>query len=444
MSESYYKPCRNLTICNELIEKYFNTRQYEKCFDGHLVLAEQRFPLAECQVGYFYYDGLGVEKDLAKAVWWTRRAADHGDRDGQCNLAWFYEDGIGVEQDLDQAAFWYRKAALQDHDLAIEKCRELGISLNDTFTDKEGLRKVLKCRVFPLNYLPSYKYTVICSNYKGKWILSRHKKRDTWETQGGHIEEGETPLEAAKRELFEESGIRDADVYPVCDYWGFNPFRCSNGMVFLAVVHSIGELPESEMQEIGIFDILPENLTYPQTSPMLYKEAEKLLKSLVRFEPATEDDAQTIIKLRKQVWATTYRGLYPDSMIDEFDYAWHLEKELQRIRHPEYRVYRIVKKDCDIGYLTTRKTDVVMLQSLYILEEYQHQGVGRMAFDFVKQYCSENGADSFVCHCLPENRNARKFYEKMGGTIIGEDMDNEESWMNSVIYRFMVREKGPL
>ena len=49
-------------------------------------------------------------------------------------------------------------------------------------------------------------------------------------------------------------------------------------MVFLAVVHSIGELPESEMQEIGMFDELPENLTYPQTSLVLYREAEKLLK----------------------------------------------------------------------------------------------------------------------------------------------------------------------
>ncbi len=280
MSEGYYKPCRELDICNELIEKYFNTQQYEKCFEGHLPLAEQGYPLAECQIGYFYYEGLGVEKDLPKAVYWTRRAADHGDRDGQWNLAWFYEDAIGVERDMEQAAFWYRKAALQGHDLAIEKCRELCISLDDVIGDKEGLRKELKCRVFPLNSLPSYKYTVICSKYKGKWILSRHKKRNTWETQGGHIEAGETPLEAAKRELFEESGIMDADIYPVCDYWGFNPFRCSNGMVFLAVVHSIGELPESEMKEIGIFDELPEKLTYPQTSPVLCAQAEKRLMEL--------------------------------------------------------------------------------------------------------------------------------------------------------------------
>ncbi len=123
MSEPYYKPCRELDICNELIEKYFNTQQYEKCFEGHLALAE-------CQIGYFYYDGLGTPKDLAKAVYWTRRAADHGDRDGQYNLAWFYENAIGVERDMEQAIFWYRKAALQDDDLAIAKCKELGVDLN--------------------------------------------------------------------------------------------------------------------------------------------------------------------------------------------------------------------------------------------------------------------------------------------------------------------------
>lgn len=45
MSESYYKQCRELEICDELIEKYFNTAQYEKCFEGHLALAERGYPL---------------------------------------------------------------------------------------------------------------------------------------------------------------------------------------------------------------------------------------------------------------------------------------------------------------------------------------------------------------------------------------------------------------
>lgn len=272
MSEMYYKPCRELDICNELIEKYFKTKQYETCFEGHLKLAENGYPLAECQIGYFYYEGLGVEKDFEKAIFWTRRAAEHGDRDGQFNLAFFYE-----ENDLEQAIFWYRKAALQNHDQAIEKCKELNIEIQTPFIEREVLRKELKCRIYPLGSLDRYKYTVICTSYQGKWVLSKHKKRDTWETQGGHIEENETPLECAKRELLEESGIKDADIYPVCDYWGFDSQSCSNGMVFLAVVHSLGELPNSEMKEVQMFDELPGNLTYPFTSPILFQEAKKIL-----------------------------------------------------------------------------------------------------------------------------------------------------------------------
>ena len=129
MASEYYKPCKELEICEELIEKYWHSKQFDKCFEGHLPLAEKGYPLAECQIGYFYYDGLGVEKDLGKAFYWTRRAAEHGDRDGQFNLAWFYEEGIGTCQDLEQAKHWYLQAALQNHDLAIKKCAEIGIEL---------------------------------------------------------------------------------------------------------------------------------------------------------------------------------------------------------------------------------------------------------------------------------------------------------------------------
>lgn len=146
-------------------------------------------------------------------------------------------------------------------------------------TERESRRKELQCKLYDLNTLENYMFVVICSFYKGKWILSKHKKRTTWETQGGHIEEGETPLEAAKRELFEESGISDAEIYPVCDYLGYDSKGSATGVVFLAVVHSLGTMPESEMQEIGFFDEIPSELTYPNVSPVLFREAKKLLRA---------------------------------------------------------------------------------------------------------------------------------------------------------------------
>ena len=99
--------------------------------------------------------------------------------------------------------------------------------------------------------------------------------RDTWETQGGHIETNETSMDTARRELYEESGITDADIYPVCDYYGYDDYGHANGVVFLAVVHELGRLPESEMQATELFSELPANLTYPQTTPVLIAEAAK-------------------------------------------------------------------------------------------------------------------------------------------------------------------------
>ena len=106
-------------------------------------LAEKGYPLAECQVGYFFYDGIGVEKDADKAFYWTQRAAEHGDRDGQFNLAYFYEEGIGTPVNMEKAKHWYKKAAEQNHDLAIQKCQDL--NLGDEYRARLTLPRTDAC-----------------------------------------------------------------------------------------------------------------------------------------------------------------------------------------------------------------------------------------------------------------------------------------------------------
>ena len=125
----------------------------------------------------------------------------------------------------------------------------------------------------PLGNWDAYIYVAILARYRGRLLLSRHRERATWETQGGHIEPGETPMQAARRELYEESGVRDAELYPVCDYRGFDSKSAANGMVFFAAVRRLEPLPESEIGEVRLFSALPENLTYPNVTPRLMAEA---------------------------------------------------------------------------------------------------------------------------------------------------------------------------
>ena len=127
-------------------------------------------------------------------------------------------------------------------------------------------------RVCEIGELKQYKYVVVISTCGEKIMLSRHRTRTTWETQGGHVEPGETPLEAAKRELYEESGAIQYEIRPICDYWAGDEVtgEGATGMVFHAEIHELGPLPESEMAEVRLFDVLPENLTYPAITPELF------------------------------------------------------------------------------------------------------------------------------------------------------------------------------
>lgn len=98
------------------------------------------------------------------------------------------------------------------------------------------------------------------------------------------MEQGETPLQAAKRELYEETGIRDCRILPLWDYefiWEDRKGR-NNGRVFYAEVFSLGELPESEIDRIEFFDTVPENYTYNRADEI--KDLANIDKMLQAYE----------------------------------------------------------------------------------------------------------------------------------------------------------------
>ena len=68
MEINYYKPCPEYDRCCELIDRYWEAGEYEACFKRHLELAEQGYPLAECQVGWFYLKGQGQSAPQSMAT----------------------------------------------------------------------------------------------------------------------------------------------------------------------------------------------------------------------------------------------------------------------------------------------------------------------------------------------------------------------------------------
>lgn len=156
----------------------------------------------------------------------------------------------------------------------------------------------------------------------------------------------------------------------------------------------------------------------------------------VAWIPVKESEVDQLGKLRQKAWSATYRGIYPDEMIDQFDYAWHKERDLQRIRSLQYENYFIQLNGNHIGYLTLKNDESLILYSLYLLPEAQGRGIGKQSFAFVSQYCANHGIQGFCCHCQPDNTNAMGFYQHMGGRMIARDEGNAERWQDTVVFSF--------
>ena len=124
------------------------------------------------------------------------------------------------------------------------------------------------------------KFAVIISKANGKFVLCKHKERNTYEIPGGHREKGETVLEAAKRELKEETGAVDFTIKPVCVYSVKGKTRVNEnvdnetfGMLYVADIFSFEEI-HSEIEKIIITDKLEYDWTYQLIQPKLMKEAQ--------------------------------------------------------------------------------------------------------------------------------------------------------------------------
>ena len=129
----------------------------------------------------------------------------------------------------------------------------------------------------------AFKYAVIAARFQNQWIFVRHRDRATWEIPGGHIEPGETPDNAASRELMEETGAEIFSIKQVSAYSVEKDAVTTFGMLYFADIQVLGKLPDSEIAEIILLKHLPVKLTYSLIQPILFEEVIKFLEKQIKL-----------------------------------------------------------------------------------------------------------------------------------------------------------------
>ncbi|GBC08781.1 hypothetical protein RclHR1_08380002 [Rhizophagus clarus] len=82
--------------------------------------AENGYEKAQYDLATLYYSGIGTEKNLEKAFYWSQKLAENNNHsNAMVCLANRYSKGEGTEKDFEKALYWYEKAAKNGNKTAI-------------------------------------------------------------------------------------------------------------------------------------------------------------------------------------------------------------------------------------------------------------------------------------------------------------------------------------
>ena len=132
---------------------------------------------------------------------------------------------------------------------------------------------------------------------------------------------------------------------------------------------------------------------------------------------AAEDDVWQIADILVEDWKTAYRGIIDSEYLDSMSVEERYRRELSR-----YRIYRVAAAEKEIlGFTWNEMTDDedsdCEIIALYVRYGKRKSGIGRALFRDSVEIFRAAGRKNMIIWCLRDNAEARKFYEKMGGTV---------------------------
>ena len=134
-----------------------------------------------------------------------------------------------------------------------------------------------------------FHYAVMVARQGPQWIFVRQAARQTFELPAGRREPGESILQTARRELYEETGATCYKLAALCPFMVFDDNmpvvgETPCGMLYLAEIQKRAALPQgSEIAETVLLDQLPANLSYPEVQPRQFRQATLLFPERIRL-----------------------------------------------------------------------------------------------------------------------------------------------------------------
>lgn len=155
------------------------------------------------------------------------------------------------------------------------------------------------------------------------------------------------------------------------------------------------------------------------------------------FRHADFDDANSIGALHVASWRETYRGMLPDELLDGLSAESRSEMWRSVLSGPvnwDGTSVFVAENRCGIhgfGACGVQRDENLRKQgfdaeigAIYVLQAQQSAGVGTRLMHLMARSLRGAGRKAAILWVLRDNFHARGFYERLGGTLIGERIED--------------------
>ena len=150
-----------------------------------------------------------------------------------------------------------------------------------------------------------------------------------------------------------------------------------------------------------------------------------------RIRDAAPADARAIASVHIDTWRSTYRGHFPDALLDGLDLErWAAQRERRLREAAADEVNLVAERDGEvIGFAMAgpaRATDPGMgeVYAIYVRDGAQRSGAGTALLAEAARRLDALGLRGLLIWVLRENAKGRAFYERMGGRAEREKVES--------------------
>jgi ribosomal protein S18 acetylase RimI-like enzyme len=152
-------------------------------------------------------------------------------------------------------------------------------------------------------------------------------------------------------------------------------------------------------------------------------------KSRLIIRPGTPEDAVDIACVHVDSWRDTYADILSESYLARLSVAERVRQRQVILAGLGQAKATFVVDDTQHGILGFADCGPARLPqsrptgefyAIYLLPEAQGLGVGRIMVASMAEHLHRHGMDRAVAWTLSDNRGACWFYERLGGTVVGD------------------------